>query len=155
MEPMCNMKQRITVSALVLTVTVLATFGQVFAGDGWKGIEQRYVVAHDKGSLKGLNELVCWDGVPESVRGSVERSFSSDLQRVVSRVTHKPIAEDDITEYEHGGIHYRPNLEPVGWLVISFEPVEDARTRGYPNSTSYMVGIKDGTYMITTAVPVQ
>ena len=92
-----------------------------------------------------------WDGTTvderEPVRKSIERDFAND----VLDVRIEPMKAGQILQYELKGVTYRPNLEPLGNLVVEFERTGD---RVQATSTSYLFGKKDGTFMIATAAAV-
>ena len=64
----------------------------------------------------------------------------------IKSIEFRPLTGDE--NFENSG--YRPNLEPAGWLAMFFEPpAGDSRFFG----KSFIVGEKDGEYLITLAEP--
>jgi hypothetical protein len=139
---------------IMLTALVLALAGCQPGGPGSPDeLATRYQQAHEAQDLDALRGLVCWDRVDEVTRASVERQIEKELGRSIEAVRVEPLSEGFELEYTLDGVTYRPNLTPVRRIRIEFTMPE----KGEPNlstSMSFLVGERDGTYLITTAAPV-
>jgi hypothetical protein len=113
----------------------------------------RYQQAHEAQDLDALRSLVCWDRVDEATRDSVERQIEKELGRPIEAVRVEPLSEGFELEYTLGGVTYRPNLEPVRRIRIEFTVPEEGDP-SVSTSMSFLVGERDGAYLITTAAPV-
>ncbi|MFQ5904636.1 MAG: hypothetical protein ACE5JO_13205 [Candidatus Binatia bacterium] len=89
----------------------------------------------------------------ERTRKSFERHTQADFGLAIREIVFEELSEDKVLEYTLGGITYRPNLRPMGRMRVKFSPAKGTgQIRA--TSTSYLVGIKDGTYLIVLAAPV-
>lgn len=114
----------------------------------------RFREAHESGDVEALRRLVCWDGVDEHTRGSVERQLEQELGREIEDVRVEALSEGFQLEYSLDGVTYRPNLEPVRRLRVEFGDAPEAEAgEAGTGSMSFLVGERDGTYLITTAAP--
>jgi hypothetical protein len=113
----------------------------------------RYQRAHEAQDLDALRSLVCWDRVDEATRDSVERQIEKELGRAIEAVRVEPLSEGFELEYTLDGVTYRPNLEPMRRIRIEFAPPEEGEASA-SSSMSFLVGERDGAYLITTAAPV-
>lgn len=139
---------------IMLAGLVLALVGCQPGGAGSpEELATRYRQAHEARDLEALHHLVCWDRVDEATRGSVERQIEKELGRAIEVVRVEPLSEDFELEYTLDGVTYRPNLEPLRRLRIEFSPAKEGEPSASP-SMSFLVGERDGTYLITTAAPV-
>jgi hypothetical protein len=79
--------------------------------------------------------------------------FTDLSGRPISEISFEQLPEDATLEYEHGGVRYRPNLLPIGHLIVRFEanPAEPTAA----TATHYLIGRKAGELRITTAAPVE
>ncbi len=102
--------------------------------------------------------LVCWDRVSDDDRTAFKRSLEVDFKERIKRVEVTALGDGESLEYTQGGITYRPNLDVVGRLVVTFAPRtpeqgEDGSYTVPPSQTSYLVGEKGGRYYIALAAP--
>ena len=109
---------------------------------------RQYANAKDK---ERIRSLVYWQGVQDRERNAFNKSIENDSQFKIKNVEIKPLDKNQMMEYTLQGITYRPTLEPIGNLVVTYE------RQGTVNalSTSYLVGAKDARYYIILASPVQ
>ena len=108
---------------------------------------QRYFEAKDQEKIR---TLVYWPGVLDRDRDSFSRSVDYDLQFKIKKIEMAPLDKNRTLEYTTEGTTYRPTLEPVGQLVVSYESQDSIKNL----STSYLVGVKDNRYYIVLASPV-
>ncbi len=94
--------------------------------------------------------LVHWQGVEKDTREMLSGEFKEAIATPPTRVEWAAKDKDMPAEYEMKGVKYRPNLPIVGTLKFVVEDKQNKATA----STGFSVGIKDGRYFITTAVPV-
>jgi hypothetical protein len=119
----------------------------------------RYQEAHEAGDLAALRGLVFWEGVDELTRSSVERQIEKELGRGIESVRVESLSEGFALEYTLDGVTYRPNLEPVRRLRIEFTQSEDSEAGEEGEaissaSISFLVGEREGAYLITASAPV-
>ena len=109
---------------------------------------RQYANAKDK---ERIRSLVYWQGVQDRERNAFNKSIEDDSQYKIKNAETTPLDKNQMMEYTLQGITYRPTLEPIGNLVVTYEP------QGTVNalSTSYLVGVKDARYYIILASPVQ
>ena len=109
---------------------------------------QQYSTAKD---TEKIRSLVYWQGVQDRERNAFNRSVEYDSQFKIKKVEFTPLDKNQMMEYTLQGTTYRPTLNPIGNLVVTYEP------QGAVNalSTSYLVGAKNARYYITLASPVQ
>jgi hypothetical protein len=113
----------------------------------------RYQEAHEAGDFAALRGLVFWEGVDELTRSSVERQIEKELGRGIESVRVESLSEGFALEYTLDGVTYRPNLEPVRRLRIEFTQSEESETVT-STSMSFLVGEREGAYLITASAPV-
>jgi hypothetical protein len=116
----------------------------------------RYQEAHEAGDLDALRALVFWEGVDELTRSSVERQIEKELGRGIESVRVEPLSEGFALEYTLDGVTYRPNLAPVRRLRIEFTQSEESEEGETITSASisFLVGEREGAYLITASAPV-
>ena len=141
--------RRIMLAALTLALTGCQPGG---AGSPDE-LATRYQQAHEARDLGALRSLVCWDRVDEATRASVERQIEKELGRAIEAVRVEPLSEGFELEYTLDGVTYRPNLEPLRRLRIEFTAAKEGEESA-STSMSFLVGERDGAYLITTAAPV-
>jgi len=73
-----------------------------------------------------------------------------DLRFKIKKIELIRLDKNQILEYTREGTAYRPTLEPVGQLVVSYESQDSIKNL----STSYLVDVKDNRYYIVWASPV-
>jgi hypothetical protein len=108
-----------------------------------------FKAGYEKKDVDALMGLVYWKGVTVQTKNSIRRSFERVLKAPMDNVFVVPKPKDLTLEYTHGSITYRINLQPVGWLRVFYKKHQQGVT-----TTSYVVGEKDGRYLIATAAPV-
>ena len=118
---------------------------------GFGQLAEAYRTAHESGNVERLSALVCWDRVDALTRTSVNQVLRSRLDRPVAAVEFEPITADTVLEYEFGGVVYRPNLAPVGFLVVRF--AADESTGDVATQLRFLIGRKDGVLLIATGAP--
>jgi hypothetical protein len=107
---------------------------------------EKYRAAHEARDVGALKALVYWEGASERTREIIEQRLIRHLNLVIKSIEFIPLTDDK--NFENFG--YRPNLEPAGWLAMFFEPPNgDSRFFG----KSFIVGEKQGEYLITVAEP--
>jgi hypothetical protein len=116
----------------------------------------RYQEAHEAGDLDALRALVFWEGVDELTRSSVERQIEKELGRGIESVRVESLSEGFALEYTLDGVTYRPNLAPVRRLRIEFTQSEESEEGETITSASisFLVGEREGAYLITASAPV-
>lgn len=113
-----------------------------------ESLELAFATAHRQNDLQALCGLICWDGVDEFTKQSVQQSIQDDLERVIARVDYVPGPVENLPTYEINNTQYVPNLNVDGRLVVEFQADNSGR-----GSTTYLVGSHNGTRMIATAAP--
>ena len=109
---------------------------------------QKVKHAYAKGDLDALCELVCWDGVDPATRVRFEQTAAVGFEKELIAVEADSILATEIIEEVHDGVQYRPNMRPVGRLLLRFR--EDQPP---PDLESYVVGVKEGVYLISSFSP--
>jgi hypothetical protein len=99
--------------------------------------------------LERLYRLVYWSGEQGNLRENYRRFVEKDFPETIERIEIVPLPGDDSPHYMQGGIQYRPNLDPIGRLVVQFKPRRD-----FSYNSQYLVGKKEGRYYIVLASPV-
>ena len=145
-----------TVAAALALLLALGLSGCRGAAESPDELATRYQEAHEAGDLDALRSLVFWDGVDELTRTSVERQIEKELGRAIASVQVEPLSEGFALEYTLDGVTYRPNLEPVRRLRIEFAKPEtpDEGSASLSGSMSFLVGEREGGYLITASAPV-
>ena len=131
---------------ILLIVTLVPTI--LYGNEKEKALVDRYRAAHEARDVRALKALVYWEGVSERTREIIEKRLISHLNLKIKSIEFRPLTGDE--NFENFG--YRPNLEPEGWLAMFFEPPkEDSRFFG----KSFVVGEREGKYLITVAEPLR
>jgi hypothetical protein len=142
-----------TMKILMVALLALGLAGCRGAAESPDELAARYQEAHEAGDLDALSGLVFWEGVDELTRTSVERQIEKELGRGIESVRVEPLSEGFALEYTLDGVTYRPNLEPVRRLRIEFTQSEESETVT-STSMSFLVGEREGAYLITASAPV-
>jgi hypothetical protein len=121
---------------------------------GFAELAAAFRAAHQAGDIQAFKKIICWDGVDGPTRASVLGSIQEDFGGSIEKISFDPLKPDDPLEYELHGVTYRPNLQPIGWLVVQFHWVGVA-ARPSATRTQYLVGRKDGHLLIASAAPAQ
>jgi hypothetical protein len=130
--------------AVVLILAIVPAF--LYGAEKGEALLERYRAAHEAGDVEALKALVCWEGGSNRTREILEQRQILHLNLEIDNNELRPLTGDE--EFEKLG--YRPNLQPAGWLVISFKPPRgDSRFLG----KSFVVGEKNDEYLITVAAP--
>jgi hypothetical protein len=130
--------------ALVSIVSIVPTF--LHGAEKGQVLVEKYGAAHEARYVEALKALVYWEGSSKRTREIIEQRLVRHLNLEIKRIEFRPLSGDE--EFDNRG--YRPNLKPVGWLAIFFKPPKgDSRFF----SKSFVVGEKDGGYIITVAEP--
>ena len=108
-----------------------------------------FKAGYEKKDIDALMDLVYWKNVTPQTRNGIRRSFEEVLKAPLDNVFLVSVPKSLALEYTHGSITYRINLEPVGWLRVFYKKNQQGVT-----ATSYLVGEKDGRYLIATGAPV-
>lgn len=107
---------------------------------------EKYRIAHESRDVEALKAIVHWEGASERTREIIEQRLALHLNLEIISIEFRPLSGDE----EFDKLGYRPNLIPVGWLAIFFEPPkEDSRLF----AKSFVVGEKSGEYFISIAEP--
>lgn len=111
-----------------------------------------YRRAHERHDLEAAMKLVYWDGVGEDIKQNLRANFKDDFKLNLEKLEMIPPPKDEVTQYTLHGKTYRTNLDVKKVFVVHFK-----RQLGPSqiNNTKYLIGVKDGKYYITTAVPVK
>lgn len=97
-------------------------------------------------------KLVYTTESPESKDLSSHRQlFLLDYMKPIDSIRIDPLPADEVTSYVRHGVRYRPTLPPAGKMVIAFADDPDSKVRD--ETTSFLVGQKDGRWWILTAEP--
>jgi hypothetical protein len=142
-----------SVRLALLALLALGLAGCRGAAESPDELAARYQEAHEAGDLDALRALVFWEGVDELTRSSVERQIEKELGRGIESVRVEPLSEGFALEYTLDGVTYRPNLEPVRRLRIEFTESEEGEAIT-STSVSFLVGEREGAYLITASAPV-
>jgi len=142
---------RLLVLAILLCAPALAHAGEDVEPSGFRDFAAQFRAAHDSGDIARISELVCWDRVDAGTRASVERHAASELGRPTSSMSFEKLPEGADLEYQQGGVTYRPNLPPIGFLVVHY--VVDRSSPTAATATRYLLGRQAGELRIATAAP--
>lgn len=108
----------------------------------FKSFAKLFHAAHDSTSIEEISDLICWDRVDEQTRASIERHTTSEFGRPISSISFESLSEDENLEYAQDGIVYRPNLSPIGYLVVRY--VAEPSNPTAATATRYLLGRKAG-----------
>jgi hypothetical protein len=141
---------------LLLVTTLLCAPALAYAGedaspDGFRDFAALFRAAHDSSDIGKISELICWNAVDAQTRASVERHTASEFGRPISSISFEGLPEDENLEYQQGGVTYRPNLSPIGYLVVRY--VANPSNPTAATATRYLLGRKAGMLRIATAAP--
>ena len=141
----------------MVLLAVLAVPLVAFAGDdgppaGFEEFATQFRTAHDASSIEQFARLVYWERVDAQTRGSVERQSAKEFGRAIMSISFEPLPGGATLEYERAGVTYRPNLPPLGQLVVLYAPRSERPT--VATSTRYLLGRESGKLRIATAAPV-
>jgi hypothetical protein len=137
---------------LLLTGAALLLGAAAAAPAGFEELATAFRAAQRSGDVQEFKKLICWDGVDGPTRASVLGAFQEDLGGTIADISFEPMSSEDHLQYELHGVTYRPNLEPIGWLVVRFDWVGVA-AKPSATRTQYLLGRKDGRLLIATAAP--
>lgn len=112
-------------------------------------LQQLYSRYFQQKDEQKLATLVYWKGVEQRDRDGFFRSLRNDLKHRLQNVKFVPLDTGVSLEYTLGGVTYMPALPAIGRMVASYEDQDNVKNP----STSYLVGVKDGTYYIDLATP--
>ncbi|MFW2366534.1 MAG: hypothetical protein ACN4GW_08965 [Desulforhopalus sp.] len=130
----------------ILFVIVMLAPTFVYGANKGEALVDKYRVAHQSRDVKALKALVHWAGGTERTQEIIEQRLNLHLNLKIRKIEIRSLSGDE----EFDKLGYRPNLVPVGWLTIFFEPPqEDSRLF----AKSFVVGEKDGEYFISIAEP--
>ena len=104
--------------------------------------------AYSARNIDAITALHCWDGITAKQRADEAGALADQLQRennVQSAQYTAPQASHSLT---NNGIVYAPNLTPVKWIKIQFEPGPSSL-----RSLELEVGEKAGKLMLITYIP--
>ena len=138
---------------VMLFVSALATAAEVVEPADFREFASQFRKAHDSGDFGKISELICWDRVDAAARASLDRNTSMEFGRPISSISFETLPEDATLEYEQGGVTYRPNLTPIGYLVVRYAPKESDPTAA--TAMHYLLGRKVDKLRIATAAPIE
>ena len=118
----------------------------LLAADQAETLIQEYRVAHEAQDIAALMDLVHWEDASGRTRKMIEQRLALHLELEIDNIEFRPLTGDE--NFQKLG--FRPNLEPVGWLAMFFKPPKD-NSRFF--AKSFVIGEKDGLYLITIARP--
>lgn len=138
---------------LLAAAAVLLLAASAADPPGFSKLASAFRAAHASGDVQRIAQLVCWDRVEPSTRVAVLHAAEEDMAGSIADIRFAPLDSRDKLQYELHGVTYRPNIRPVGWLVVRFTWLGVA---GHPavSRTQYLIGRKDGRLLIATAAPV-
>lgn len=110
--------------------------------------------AHESQDYSKIEKLIYFKGVEQKTIDGTARLIKRDFANKIKKCFVTDLPKDKRTEYRLYNRLYRANLKPVGILRVEFESNDPSATQQHIAST-YLVGEKDGTYLITLAVPVE
>ena len=139
----------VTLAALFLPV--LASAEGEATPLGFNELAELFRAGHDSADFEKIAELICWDNVVADARASLERHTASEFGRPISSMSFEALTGDAVLEYEQAGVTYRPNLAPIGYLVVRYPPKPNDPTAA--TATHYLIGRKAGSLRIATAAP--
>ena len=133
-------------SLFVLLVIVMLSPIFVHGANKGDALVDKYRTAHESKDVEALKAIVHWEGGSDRTREIIEQRLTLHLNLEIQSIEFRSLSGDE--EFDKFG--YRPNLLPVGWLAIFFEPPkEDSRLF----AKSFVVGEKNGEYFICIAEP--
>jgi hypothetical protein len=143
---------RIIALCVLLTSPLVALAAQNGEPTGFRELAAQFRAAHDSGHVGKISQVVCWDRVDARTRAAVERHIASEFGRPISSISFDPLPQDADLEYEQAGVTYRPNLTPLGYLVVRY--ASDPAQPTAATAARFLLGRKSGELRITTAAPV-
>jgi hypothetical protein len=138
------MKNHATRFCLIIFILMIATSAFGFGKSDI--LIQRYRGAHDAADLEALKQLVFWEGATESTIELITARLQEGIKLPIKEVIFRPLKES--MSFDTQG--YKTNLEPIGRLAIT---LEDRSAEKKLVSKTFMVGEKDGQFLITVARP--
>jgi hypothetical protein len=112
--------------------------------------EQAVTTAFANQDISELDELTCWDRVPEARRKAVMELYARDLRFGAKDIKlTEPDPETPDIEWKKDGIVYKSNLVVIKNIKITFK--EGAK---YKDGT-YFVGKKDGKLVLLAPAPAE
>ena len=66
-------------------------------------------------------------------------------------IANEPLAQHEMLSYQMNGVTFRPSLPPIAHLTVTFRPPASGVVTS--QSTSYLVGVRNGAYVLVTRVP--
>jgi len=107
---------------------------------------EAYRTAHRENNVDAAMRLICTDNVSQKTLNVLRDSLTDDFQRPFTSVDIVPLDDTDPVEYTLRGVHYVPNLKPIGKLLVT------SQIDGSDVTSSYLVGVQDGRYWIATSM---
>lgn len=138
---------------LIAAAAVLLVAASAAAPPGFSALASAYRAAHDSGDVREVAKLICWDGVQPATRAALLHMLSEDLAGTIADIRFSPLDTGRHLEYQLHGTTYRPNLEPVGWLVIRFTWL-GVGDRPRVSRSQYLIGRQGKRLLIASAEPV-
>jgi len=116
-------------------------------------LAERFRKAQAQKDLKAIQALFFWGKATTRVRLAVRNSIDRDLARAATAVAIKPLSSGQRMSETLDGVTYRPTLDPVASLEVTFAPVTRGKILYKPATSSFLVGARDGRYYLLTAEP--
>ena len=132
--------------AFVFSLIVILVPTILYGNEKAEALIEKYRVAHEARDVEALKAFVYWEGASDRTREIIEQRLIRHLNLEINIIEFRPLTGEE--KFKNPG--YRPNLKPAGWLAMFFEPPKgDSRFFG----KSFVVGEKDGEYLIIMAEP--
>ena len=143
---------RRNISCLVLFFFCVVWGCQSHGLDAESAFIKEYQRAHEQRDVDGAMNLVYWQGVNEDIKQNFIGNFKDDFKMEIEKLEMVRPPENQMTQYTSQGKTFKTNLDVKKVFIVHLKPQPGAVQITY---TKYLIGVKDGKYYITTAVPVE
>lgn len=107
------------------------------------------LVAYSTTNIDAIMALRCWDGVNAHDRASCPGVLAKQLRAEERRVQSVEYCSRELNhQITNNGVVYVPNLKPIKWISVQFEPGVLSKRR-----LELEVGEKEGRLMIISYIP--
>ena len=135
-----------------ISVIIVSSTPRVAASQaGAEQLKKSFRVAHDRRDADAIERLFFWGSSDSATRNSTDRAIRADFGMSIKSIAIEPLAQHEMLSYTLHGASYRPSLPPIGHLKVTFQPPASGLVTS--QSTSYLVGVRNGVYLLVTAVP--
>jgi hypothetical protein len=108
--------------------------------------------AHARKDAQAILSLYCFDGVSEDMRQTVRQNVEAELRYPIKSVSVVPTAPGSHGPTVEGGVHWRPSLQVVALLTVTFDTSRAAPGELVPQQLRLTVGKKGDVSYFTAPV---